>query len=91
MRMRIVQVSCLLVLGFLANSSPVGARSLWEGPCVGRHCTSCSDPDPSGVNCWVGPGSGEQETCQYYGCAALVVCGENDQYVQCECPPCGER
>jgi hypothetical protein len=86
MMMRMLQITCVLVLGLLASASRVDAR--WEGPCFGEHCTTCDAPDPSGDSCWVGPGGGEEETCQYYGCKALRACGEDLLYAQCECEPC---
>lgn len=84
MMMRFLQVGCLLVLGSVASSSSVDARSMWEGPCAGRQCTQCGDPNPSGSLCWVGGSN----TCQQYGCSAFVVCGPELEYVQCECEPC---
>lgn len=88
MKMRMLQISCLLVLSFVARSAPVNASSLFEGDCVGVHCTDCNDPNPSGTSCFVGPGGGEQETCQFYGCRAIEACGEDLLYAQCECDPC---
>lgn len=84
MKMRMLQVSCLLVLGLAANSSEAAARSIWEGPCSGQECTDCSDPYPSGQYCWVGG----LNTCQQYGCRALFACGPDLQEAQCECDPC---
>lgn len=88
MMMRMLQITCLLVLGLLVSSSRVDGR--WEGdpPCTGVHCTSCYDPDPSGEFCYVGPDGGITETCKYYGCIALFACGEGGQRAQCECAPC---
>ena len=80
MKMRMLQISCLLVLGLVASSASVDAR--WEGPCVGKRCTQCDVPNPSGAVCWT---SG---SCQTYGCTAFATCGTNDQYAQCECEPC---
>jgi hypothetical protein len=84
MVMRILQISSLLVLGLVASSSPVDARSMWDGPCSGRYCTSCSAPQPSGQYCWVGGDDG----CQDFGCSALYACGPDLEYAQCECDPC---
>lgn len=81
MMLRMVQISCLLVLGLLANSSRVDAS--FEGPCSGRHCTSCADPNPSGTYCWV-----DTESCSQYGCDAFAFCGEGNNNVECECAPC---
>ena len=36
MRMRMLQIGCLLVIGLLVGPSRVAARSPWEGPCVGK-------------------------------------------------------
>jgi hypothetical protein len=89
MTTRIVQISCLLVLGLLASSLRVDARR--DDPCMGKHCTDCWDPEPSGNLCWVGPGGGIAETCQYYGCDAVYVCGETEECAQCVCEPCPPR
>ncbi len=88
MRTRILQITCLLVLGLLSASSRVDAR--WEPPCTGPHCTTCADPNPSGDYCFVGPDGGYTETCQYYGCRATVACGPNGLRAQCECDPCND-
>ena|SRR3990172_7533562 len=96
MKMRMLQISCLIVLGLAAGSLPAGARPLWDD-CVGDHCWLCEAPDAPNSEgnlsdemdyCYVGPGSGEEETCQYYGCSAFNACGEDYQYAQCKCQPC---
>lgn len=84
MVMRMLQISCLLVLGLLVRSSNVDAR--WEGPCTGKHCTTCDDPNPSGDYCWV-----DTESCHWYGCTAFAFCGPGNEYVECECEPCITR
>jgi hypothetical protein len=85
MRIRMLQISCLLVLGLLtASTSQAGARSMWEGPCSGKNCTDCEDPEPSGQYCWVAG----TNTCQQYGWSAIYACGEELEYAQCECEPC---
>lgn len=86
MRLRIVQMACLLVLGLVVNSPTVGARPVWEDPCHGTYCTDCDAPDPSGLFCYV---TGT-DMCTDFGCDALYACGEDYQYAQCTCTPCPE-
>jgi hypothetical protein len=75
---RILQIGCLVVLGLVATSRPMEARSMWSGPCVGPDCDQCRGAH---IGCWTEFGS-----CQDYGCDAFAFCGEDDGYVQCDCP-----
>jgi hypothetical protein len=69
-KLRLVQVCCLVILGFALKSSPVLARD----PCPPDECCG------SGEYCFV---SGNQH-CQDYGCKAALACGDDSALCDCE-------
>jgi hypothetical protein len=76
MKLRLLQVCCLVILGLALKSSPVNARSMFfRGACTGDQCCA------AGEYCWV---AGSQ-TCQSFGCNAIYACGTDDDDAQCDC------
>lgn len=74
MRMRIVQVSCLLVLSFVARTPRVQAAVL-NGPCPSHECGEVNPP-----SCWT------DGSCQDFpGCRFFTLCGDADEHADCDC------